>query len=212
MTGPKESPLESAAWVPRSAVPPALARPLDPDRPLEASTQFIPSAGFSLLYAAFAGFWWLVAATLVVAVLAELGYRLLGRAATDKDTQAGLPVLLGVGLLLGAIWAIFKLTRSIQQRLALRRDWQAGRFRDGIFLLEEGLLLGKNDLAFFLPRDVIANVERVERGRGETPDVQVLYDDNGSPARLSLLHMDLEMQTFELLRTLNEWLETEDLT
>lgn len=199
---------EAFAWVDRASLPQELARHLDPKRPVEHEVQFIASSGFSLLYLGFAGVWWLAAASFVVAMLVELGSKITTDPASPQASAPGLPTALIVLLLLGAVTALYHLTRFIARRLAVRREWREGRHRDGLLLSASGLLLSKEALALFVPKEAIQGFEKVERGRGEAPDVQIVFDtEAGLRSRLSLLHMDLEMNAFELRRRLKGWLE-----
>ena len=199
---------ETHVWMPSAALPKDLARYVDPDQPLEPGDDFKPSAAFSLLYLYFAAFWWLVSASLVVVLLIELGQRLSTQG--EAEQAAGLPSLVLILLLGIALGAVFQITRFITERRAVRRMWQEGRWRDGLFLLATGLLLHKQGFVLFLPRESVTGVERVGRGRGEPPDLLIHHEFDGAATRLSLLHMDLAPHSGNVLKDLEEWIHDDN--
>ncbi|MEM1249728.1 MAG: hypothetical protein AAGK22_25355 [Acidobacteriota bacterium] len=199
-----EEEFERGVWTACKALPNTLRRYTDPDRPLPQGSRYIESAGASLLYILFAGFWWLVATGLAVAMLNELSGRLLG----PSPAEPGLPPLILVGLLLCAIFGVYNLTRTIAEQRGVRKERLEGRFREGLFLLDDGLLLKKQDHALFLPKDAVTRFERITRGRGDGSFIQVHYDvETGERGLLSLERMDLDSVAFELEKRLDAWLQ-----
>lgn len=148
----------AGAWVHCTEIPAPCAQWLDPDRPLDENVQFLPhqpQLWLSLLLSALFG------SALVVLVAALIGPHLLNG---EGHWELG-----DIFLLLLGMSGLGYISGQLVRKLKAQRQWAAGRWRRGVFLGPEDLLIHLNPKScFWLPKAWIQDIQhkRLNSGAG----------------------------------------------
>ncbi len=193
-------------WQPENKIDKRLSRLIDPEQPLRDSDVFLPSVDFSIIELLWLGFWLLI---FVVGALAASNELLAKFSFVHNQESKGLPIIISILMLIGSCFASYKIWGSLNSRLTQRKMWKNGRYRNGMFILNDAILLHSMQQIFFVEKKYIRGFHIVHKGRGEEPHLlMIMQKDKEEPINVNLHTFQLEHNAYTLKKTLIHWINT----
>jgi hypothetical protein len=193
-------------WLPETEIDQKLSRLIDPDQPLHHNDVFLPSVDFSVAELVWVVFWALVFSTGVL----SLSYGLIEPLQNSEPTQSP-PGSIVINVLLAAacLYGAYRSWRALYLKLDRRRSAQAGRYRSGMFILKDAILLHTRSQILLVEKQWIRQLRWVHKGRGDSPELILVLDKNGQQqANINLKVLQLNYPASELKKSLTEWINT----
>ncbi|MCB1584449.1 MAG: hypothetical protein KDI92_15435 [Xanthomonadales bacterium] len=189
-------------WQPENEIDPKLLRLIDPEQPLQQNDVFLPTVDFSVLELIWVVFWALVFST---GLLANL-YGLIGSLQNSETAQ--LAIIIKALLAAACFYGAYKLWRSFYWKLYRRKLLTAGRYRHGMFILKDAILLYTRSQIFLIEKQWIRQLHIDYKGRGDSPELILILDKNGQQAHINLKILLLTYTAPELKKSLTEWMNS----
>ena len=194
-------------WQPEDSIDNRLRRLIDPEQPLRRNDIFLPSMNFSILYILVSGFWFsvFITGTLVIS------YELLDKFVFvgDVGVNKGLPGVVSIILLLAGAFAAYKSWHSLSSRLKQRELFKNGRYRNGMFILKNAILLHSFSQIFLIEKENILDFHIPPKGRGEPSKLLIVMQKNEEERiNIDLSTLDIDYTANELKGALMHWMKT----
>ncbi|WP_223786538.1 hypothetical protein [Marinicella meishanensis] len=194
-------------WQSAKKIDQALYRFIDPEQPLLENDVFLPSVDFSVIELIWVVFWVLVFATGVLGI----SYGLIDQWLTADHAQLmqGSIIAFNALLVAACLFGAYKTWRSFYWKLFRRRLFKAGRYRHGLFVLEDGLLLHSMSQICLIDKSRIRRLHVVHKGRGDPLELLLILHKNGQEnVHINLKMLQLSHTATELERSLCQWINS----
>jgi len=194
-------------WLPADAVDPSLARLIDPDQALQENDVFLPRITFSKVEIIWKGLWLGIC---VLGIFSMSFQQISSRVFSSPDQKAsGFPIAIAAMLVLALCFGAWKIWKSLHASVTQLKLFKAGRYRNGLFVLNDGLMLHNQSEIFFVEKKNIRRIDVVPRGRAEPLDVfLVLAKNDDELMRINLTNWDLDLHGYSLKASLVNWINT----
>ena len=194
-------------WQPDNQISKSLFRVIDPAQPLRSDDVFLPSVDFTVMDLLWCCFWFCVFSTGVIAVTYELMGKLM--LVSHENDQSGLPSLISILVIVVLCYGVFRTWNALSAQLIRRKMLKNGCYRNGMFILEDAILLHCVSQTFHIEKAFIRDFQIISKGRGETAELQMVLKKNDSaPIKVNLSNLNLELTAFTLKRSLINWKNT----
>lgn len=197
-------------WQPEDQIDSKLFRLIDPDQPLQKNDIFLPGITSSSLEITWNGFWLGLFIIGVTGISYNLFDAYLSAAETINNKQhKGMPVVVSVLLLFTLGFGAFRAWQSLKNRLIQRKLIKTGRYRTGMFILNNAILVHYLSQIFFVEKKNIDDFQIIRKGRGDPSELLMIVQTNDKE-RISINLHDLQLKyTAEALKpSLSHWLKT----
>ena len=192
-------------WQPENTINENLVRLIDPGQPLRRDDVFLPSIEFSVIELLWTSFWFGVFTVGSVII----GFTMIERIMLQTVGGERLPSLILIMLSILCCLGAFYLWKSLRSKLASRALLKAGRYRNGLFILDNAILIRFKSQIFYVERERIRDFQIIPRGRGESPDLNMVVEaqDHGVTS-VNLRHLNLDCSAYTLKKSLINWFNT----
>ena len=188
-------------WQPEDQIDLKHFRYIDPNQPLMEEDIFLPTKDFTSVDVFSAGFWFFIFSAGAITFLNLLFFA--------NPEKTNLPPFISILLLLAFAFGVYRTWRGLKNIFIRRKLFQTGRYRNGIFILNDGILLHAYSQIFFVEKKYIRNFQRVEKGRGETPELRmIMQKDEQKPIYVDLMSFQIAYTANDLNRALTHWQNT----
>ncbi len=120
-----------------------------------------------------------------------------------------LPLVISIVLISAFGFGAFKAWRSLSLSFKRKQMQKTGRYRDGMFILDDAILLHYASQVLFIEKKLIRDVQIVQKGRGETPKLQLIVLNSGNkPFPVDLSYLELNHNVYTLKKSLIHWINS----
>ncbi len=194
-------------WLPDNAIDKRLFRLIDPKQPLHKGDIFLPSMDFSIVGIVWLSFWLCLFTTGIVGISYELINKLM--LALPAQESKGVPPGVSVILFLIFGFGVFRVWGSLRSMLIRRQLFKQGRYRNGMFILNDAILIHSMSQIFYVEKKYISNFHIIPKGRGEPPELlMVMQKNEDERAHVNLYNLNLEHSAYTLNKSLVNWINT----
>lgn len=191
-------------WLAEKKIDKKLFRLIDPEQPLRHDDVFLPSVDFSILELMWVVFWALVFSTGVLGIL-------FGLMESLQNSEPVLSSMIIIQTLLAAacFYGAQKSWRSLYWKLYRRNLLKTGRYRVGMFILEDAILLHLRSQICHIEKQWIRQLHIVYKGRGDSPELLLILNRNDhQQTNINLKILQLTHTAPELKKSISKWMNS----
>lgn len=195
-------------WQPENEIDERLFRLIDPQQPLRSTDTFLPSVDYSILDIVWDAFLLFIFATGVIALSYDLIDKFLF--VIHEEESKGLPIVVSVLLITAFCFGAFQTWRAWHSKLLRRRMLKNGRYRNGMFILDDAILLRSRPQILNIEKKHIRDIHIVIKGRGDPPVLLMTLQESDEDQRINvnISQLNLEQNAFTLKKSLIHWINT----
>lgn len=194
-------------WQPEQTIDQQLYRLIDPKQPLQDNDVFLPSMDFSVMELIWVAFWGLVFSTGVLALSYGLIDPLLLTEPAESPKRS--KIINESLLLLACLFGAYKSWSAFYGKLTRRKSFKEGRYRQGMFVLKDAILLHSMSQVLLIDKPNIHRLHVVHKGRGDSPELlMILHKDGQDNVHINLKIMKLAHTATALEQSLTEWISS----
>jgi hypothetical protein len=198
-----DCPAGTRAWVAADEAPEHLRDLLDPEQTLRASQVFLPSDSGSLFYVVHNGIWIVVLGMLSLTSMLDLVRSLAG-----TETPPLLPPWLAGTIAAACGAGAVLVARGLGRALRVRRRQREGRHREGLFVLDDAVLVHRRGRVFVAPREHIVRAHfRWRKGDASIAELHV-RDSRGVLIAIDINF--LQRHGSDVVPWMQHWIDTGD--
>ena len=194
-------------WQPENKINKRLFRLIDPEQPLHSDDIFLPSVDYSVIDLLWVGLWFCIFTTGIIA----LSYGLIDEFMFDihEKESKGLPSAISILLVLGFCFGAFKTWSSLHSKLIRREMLKNGRFRNGMFILKNAILLHHMSQIFYVEKKYICDLHIITKGRGDPPKLLMIIQKNDEERiNVRIDNLNLKYSVYTLKKSIIHWVNT----